>query len=98
MASMIFSDDEARFIRLALKLAERAHDDKRASWMPYGSQFPSKTKAVGEFRILVIGGHSVGKTSLLSKVRVSLEWPLYILPSTESDTSSPRAHSPTQPP
>lgn len=79
MASMIFSDDEARFIRLALKLAERAHDDKRASWMPYGSQFPIKTKAVGEFRILVIGGHGVGKTSLLTKVRAIVEWSLYAI-------------------
>lgn len=72
MASMIFSDEEARFLRLVLKLAERPHDDKRASWMPHGQHVPEKVKAAGEFRILVIGGQGVGKTSLLAKVNKSL--------------------------
>lgn len=71
MNSIIFSDDEARFLRLVLKLAERPHDDKRASWMPFGLHVPEKAKAAGEFRFLVIGGQGVGKTSLLTKARKS---------------------------
>lgn len=70
---MIFSDEEARFLRLVLKLAERPHNDKRASWMPYGLHLPGTTKAVGEFRVLVIGGQGVGKTSLLTKVRALVQ-------------------------
>lgn len=70
MPSMIFSDEEARFLRLVLRLAERPHDDKRESWMPFGLD---KINAVGEFRILVIGSTGVGKTSILTKVR-ALTW------------------------
>lgn len=72
MSSMIFSDDEARFLRLVLRLAERPPDDNRSSWMMNGLYMSEKkTKPVGELRILVIGGRGVGKTSLLAKARAS---------------------------
>lgn len=65
MASMIFSDDEAKYLRAVLKWQEKNPDDNRASWM-LGLRAP---KPVGEFRILVIGAKGVGKTSILKKVR-----------------------------
>lgn len=68
MASTIFTPEEARFLRLVMKLADRPHDDKRATWNPYATD---KVKAVGEFRILIMGAPGVGKTSLLTKVRKS---------------------------
>lgn len=70
MNSLIFSEEEARFLRLVLKLAEKPVDDNRASWMINGLHVPEKmNQPYGEFRILVIGGQGVGKTSLLTKVR-----------------------------
>ncbi|CAN8106422.1 unnamed protein product [Discula destructiva] len=81
MPSMIFSEEEARFLRLVLKLAERPHDANRASWMPFASD---TTKAAGEFRILVIGGQGVGKTSLLTKFRTGTFPAPSALPSSES--------------
>lgn len=78
MNSTIFSDDEARFLRLVLKLAERPPEDNRASWMTTGLHGPeSKARPVGELRILVIGDRGVGKTSLLTKARTVLPilWP-----------------------
>lgn len=73
MSSMIFSDDEARFLRLVLKLAERPPEDNRASWMITGLHGPEdKARPVGELRILVIGDRGVGKTSLLTKARAIL--------------------------
>lgn len=73
---MIFSDDEARFLRLVLKLAERPPDDNRASWLFTGLRgTENKARPVGELRILVIGDHGVGKTSLLAKARAVLPVP-----------------------
>lgn len=70
MSSMIFSDDEARFLRLVLRLAEKPPDDNKASWMTKGLRMTEKkAKSAGEFRVLVIGDRGVGKTSLLTKVR-----------------------------
>lgn len=66
MASMIFSDDEAKYLRAVLKWQEKPPDDKRASWF-LGLRMPEK-KPVGEFRVLVIGAKGVGKTSILKKV------------------------------
>ncbi|KAI7777325.1 hypothetical protein LA080_003777 [Diaporthe eres] len=63
MASMIFSDDEAKYLRAVLKWQEKNPEDNRASWM-LGLRAP---KPVGEFRILVIGAKGVGKTSILKK-------------------------------
>ncbi|KAI3397217.1 hypothetical protein diail_11096 [Diaporthe ilicicola] len=70
MASMIFTDEEASYLRAVLKWQEKPPDDKRASWM-LGLRLPEKKKPVGEFRILVMGAKGVGKTSLLTKVRMS---------------------------
>lgn len=67
MASMIFSDDEAKYLRAVLKWQEKNPEDSRASWM-LGMRTTEK-KPVGEFRILVIGAKGVGKTSILKKVR-----------------------------
>lgn len=64
MASMIFSDDEAKYLRAVLKWQEKPSDDNRASWMP-GMRTP---RPVGEFRTLMIGAKGVGKTSILKKV------------------------------
>lgn len=72
MNSMIFSDEEARFLRLVLNLAERPLDDNKTSWMGNGLHTAEKmAKVSGEFRVLVIGGRGVGKTSLLTKVRAT---------------------------
>ncbi|KAG8168562.1 hypothetical protein KVR01_001311 [Diaporthe batatas] len=65
MASMIFSDEEAKYLRAVLKWQEKPPDDKRASWF-LGLRMPEK-KPVGEFRVLVIGAKGVGKTSILKK-------------------------------
>lgn len=65
---MIFSDEEASYLRAVLKWQEKPPEDKRASWM-LGLRMPEKKKPVGEFRILVIGAKGVGKTSILTKVR-----------------------------
>lgn len=67
MASMIFSDDEVKYLRAVLKWQEKNTDDNRASWM-LGLHSPEK-KPVAEFRILVIGSKGAGKTSILKKVR-----------------------------
>lgn len=67
MASMIFSDSEAKYLRAVLKWQEKSPEDNRASWM-LGLRAPEK-KPVGEFRILVIGDKGVGKTSILKKVK-----------------------------
>lgn len=66
MASMIFSDEEVKYLRAVLKWQEKPPDDNRASWM-LGLRMPEK-KPVGEFRVLVIGAKGVGKTSILKKV------------------------------
>lgn len=63
---MIFSDDEAKYLRAVLKWQEKPCDDNRASWMP-GLRTTEK-KPMGEIRILVIGAKGVGKTSILKKV------------------------------
>lgn len=69
---MVFSDDEARFLRLVLRLADRPSDDNRASWMLNGFHMSEKkAEPVGEFRVLVIGDRGVGKTSLLTKARTT---------------------------
>lgn len=67
---MIFSDEEAKYLRAVLKWQERPLDDNRASWM-LGLRVPER-RPVGEFRILVIGAKGVGKTSILKKVRKRL--------------------------
>lgn len=61
---MIFSDEEARFLRLLLRMADRPIDD-RSSWLRMPDRKP---KLAGTFRILVLGAKGVGKTSLLTKV------------------------------
>jgi hypothetical protein len=82
MASMIFSDDEAKYLRAVLNWQEKPPDDKRAGWM-LGLRGPER-KPAGEFRVLVIGAKGVGKTSILKKVsesraraRVSLTCPAH---------------------
>lgn len=68
MSSMIFTDEEARYLRAVLKWQEKPPEDNVASWMLNGLRMAEK-KPVGEFRILVIGAHGVGKTSILTTVR-----------------------------
>ncbi|KAF3761034.1 P-loop containing nucleoside triphosphate hydrolase protein [Cryphonectria parasitica EP155] len=69
MCSMVFSDEEARFLRLVLRLAEKEPDDNRASWAINGlHSTEKKAKPADELRILVIGDKGVGKTSLLAKL------------------------------
>lgn len=65
MASMIFSDEEARYLRAVLKWQEKPPENNIAAWM---NGLPD-AKPVGEFRILVIGAQGVGKTSILTRVR-----------------------------
>lgn len=68
MSSMIFTDEEARYLRAVLKWQEKLPEDNVTSWMLNGMRIPEK-KPVGEFRILVIGAQGVGKTSILTTVR-----------------------------
>lgn len=78
MNSVIFSDDEARFLQQMLKMVEKPPDDHRASWIFNGFAMPqNKTKPAGEFRILVIGGQGVGKTSILTKARAFHPLPFF---------------------
>lgn len=65
MSSMIFTDEEARYLRAVLKWQEKLPEDNVTSWMLNGMRIPEK-KPVGEFRILVIGAQGVGKTSILT--------------------------------
>lgn len=66
MNSIVFTDDEARYLRFLMRHIEKPPDETRASWM---SNVPSKEfEPVGEFNTLVIGAPGVGKTSLLEKV------------------------------
>lgn len=70
MNSIIFSDDEARYLRaILIQLEKPPDDDNRTSWIFSGINIPPKeAKIAGEFRILVLGDKTVGKTSLLEKV------------------------------
>ncbi|ROV87043.1 hypothetical protein VMCG_10856 [Cytospora schulzeri] len=65
MSSMIFTDEEARYLRAVLRWQEKPPEDNVASWMLNGLRMPER-KPVGEFRILVIGAPGVGKTSILT--------------------------------
>lgn len=68
MTSMIFSDEEARYLRAVLRWQEKPPENNSANWMMNGVRLPER-KPVGEFRILVIGAQGVGKTSILTRVR-----------------------------
>lgn len=72
MNSIIFNEDEARYLQAILRHLDKPPDsNSRASWIFSGIYFPErKTKPVGEFRILVIGAKGVGKTCLLKEVSV----------------------------
>lgn len=68
MNSMIFTEEEARYVKAVLKWQEKPPEDKVASWMRNGLRMAER-KPVGEFRVLVIGARGVGKTSILTTVR-----------------------------
>lgn len=69
MTSMIFTDEEARYLKAVLKWQEKTPEGDLANWMLNGLRVPVKNTPVGEFRILVIGAQGVGKTSILTQVR-----------------------------
>ncbi|KUI61346.1 GTP-binding protein Rhes [Cytospora mali] len=66
MSSMVFTDEEARYIRAILKWQEKSAEDNTAAWVLNNLRLPER-KPVGEFRILVLGAQGVGKTSILSQ-------------------------------
>lgn len=74
---MIFSEEEARYLRAVLKWQEKSSEDSSSIWMLNGLRMPEKKKPVGEFRILVIGAQGVGKTSILTKVRTAVSGASY---------------------
>lgn len=70
MDSIIFTEEEARYLRALLELAERPDNGMDIWNLDDDLHFPEKDKIGldGEFRVLVIGAEGVGKTSFINKV------------------------------
>lgn len=72
MGSVIFTDDEARYIKAMLSWEEPTLDEKKQLDLARALEAEAeanKRQPVGEFRILVAGGKGTGKTSILTRVR-----------------------------
>lgn len=81
MNSIIFSDDEARYLRVLMRHVDKPPDEHRASWVFNGFHIPEeKVKPVGEFKVLVIGAKGVGKTCLLKVSKTMMMFSLNIIP------------------
>lgn len=70
MGSVIFTDEEARYIKAMLGWQDPILLDNERRRSKLNGEADARTKQpVGEFRILVAGAKGVGKTSILTRVR-----------------------------
>ncbi|KAL1844681.1 hypothetical protein VTK73DRAFT_2042 [Phialemonium thermophilum] len=70
MSSLIFSDEEAKYVQAMLGWQDAADDTGRRQLdgsAPDARAKTTKNPAVGEFRILVVGAKGTGKTSILTR-------------------------------
>ena len=72
MGSIIFSDEEARYVKVLLRWQDSTFDHEKAKRELKGlleaKAEAQRKQPVGELRILVAGAKGTGKTSILTKV------------------------------
>jgi hypothetical protein len=75
MGSIIFTDDEARYIKAMLSWDAPSSDNEKNNDLKSALEAEVEARRrqpVGEFRILVAGAKGVGKTAILTRVSIRI--------------------------
>lgn len=80
MGSMVWTSDEARYLKAIFTWQDRFDDEQDGG---NRVQTAAARACIGDFRVLLIGAKGVGKTALLTRV-CTIEYSSILLPTSSS--------------